>query len=151
MSSARRYAALSIRIHSVSTMSPRVDDPQRDQKRQQITKDSTSGWRARRLMAARDIVTEELEKTPSTCMSPPPTECSCEGRSFPPPPSNLCRLGAWAVHAIAERQEQPSACQDPLTMAGILLRWCWKVGTTTIPPSLSLRCTVVMRARLRVE
>ncbi|WQF79564.1 hypothetical protein CDEST_04578 [Colletotrichum destructivum] len=33
MSSARRYAALSIRIHPVSTMSPRVDEPQRDQKR----------------------------------------------------------------------------------------------------------------------
>lgn len=58
----------------------------------------------------------------------------------------LRRLGS-PCHCRATKQ--PSACQGPLTMAGILLRWCWKVGTTTIPPPSTY--DVVMRARLRVH
>ncbi|WQF79565.1 hypothetical protein CDEST_04579 [Colletotrichum destructivum] len=101
-------------------------------------------------MATRDIVTEELEKTPSTCMSSSPPECSCEGRSFPPPPSNLCRLGAWAVHVIAERQKAALCLSRPPhhgwdTPAVVLEGW-----NDDHPPSLSLRCSDASEAEGRV-
>ncbi|OBR11751.1 hypothetical protein CH63R_04047 [Colletotrichum higginsianum IMI 349063] len=131
MSSARRYAALSIRIHPVSIMSPRVDEPPRDQKRSGAEKDSTFGWRARRLMATRDIVTEQPEDSQYVHALVPP-ECSCEGRSFPPPPSNLCRLGAWAVHVIAERQSSPLPVKAPSPWLGYS---CGGVGRLERRPS----------------